>query len=61
MHAVLDILFGGQAWEDMISGLRMAVNVRVMTQHANVAFDNEREDLEQRVADCTIESQRMVG
>lgn len=34
MHAVLDILFGGPAWEDMISGLRMAVNVRVMTQHA---------------------------
>jgi type IV secretion system protein VirD4 len=35
MHAVLDILFGGSAWDDMILGLRMAVDVRVMTQHAN--------------------------
>lgn len=34
MHAVLDILFGGNAWKDMIFGLRLAVDVRVMTQHA---------------------------
>ena len=34
MHAVLDVLFGGKAWEQMIVGLRMAVDVRVMTQHA---------------------------
>ncbi|MET0559722.1 MAG: type IV secretory system conjugative DNA transfer family protein [Solirubrobacterales bacterium] len=34
MHAVLDILFGGEAWNQMIVGLRMAVDVRVMTQHA---------------------------
>jgi len=31
----LDILFGGKAWEEMIMGLRMAVTVRTMTQHAN--------------------------
>jgi type IV secretion system protein VirD4 len=35
MHAVLDILFGGKPWEEMIMGMRMAVNVRVMTQHAS--------------------------
>jgi type IV secretion system protein VirD4 len=35
MHAVLDILFGGEPWEEMIMGMRMAVNVRVMTQHAS--------------------------
>jgi type IV secretion system protein VirD4 len=34
MHAVLDILFGGKAWDSMILGLRLAVDVRVMTQHA---------------------------
>ena len=34
MHAVLDVLFGGEAWEQMILGLRLAVDVRVMTQHA---------------------------
>jgi type IV secretion system protein VirD4 len=34
MHAVLDILFGGEAWEKMIFGLQLAVDVRVMTQHA---------------------------
>jgi type IV secretion system protein VirD4 len=33
MHAVLDILFGGQAWSDMILGLNLAVDVRVMVQH----------------------------
>jgi type IV secretion system protein VirD4 len=34
MHAVLDVLFGGKAWESTILGLRLAVDVRVMTQHA---------------------------
>jgi type IV secretion system protein VirD4 len=34
MHAVLDVLFGGEAWDKMILGLRLAVDVRVMTQHA---------------------------
>ncbi len=34
MHAVLDILFGGEPWDRMILGLRMAVDVHVMTQHA---------------------------
>jgi type IV secretion system protein VirD4 len=34
MHAVLDVLFGGEAWDKMIVGLRMAVDVHVMTQHA---------------------------
>ena len=34
MHAVLDVLFGGQSWSDMILGLKMAIDVRVMTQHA---------------------------
>ncbi len=34
MHAVLDVLFGGDAWNSMIFGLRTAVDVRVMTQHA---------------------------
>ena len=34
MHSVLDILFGGQAWSDMILGLNLAVDVRVMVQHA---------------------------
>jgi type IV secretion system protein VirD4 len=34
MHAVLDVLFGGTAWDSMILGLRLAVDVRVMTQHA---------------------------
>lgn len=35
MHAVLDVLFGGDPWDQMIMGLRMAVNVRAMVQHAN--------------------------
>jgi type IV secretion system protein VirD4 len=43
MHAVLDVLFGGQPWEDMILGLTMAVDVRVMTQHAtSLAGMNEK-------------------
>lgn len=43
MHAVLDILFGGKPWEEMIMGMRMAVNVRVMTQHASALSDmNEK-------------------
>jgi len=35
MHAVLDVLYGGKPWDSMIRGLRLATNVRVMTQHAN--------------------------
>src|SRR3984957_10016233 len=43
MHAVLDVLFGGQAWADMILGLKMAIDVRVMTQHAtSLATMNEK-------------------
>ena len=34
MHAVLDVLFGGKPWDDMLLGLKMAIDVRVMTQHA---------------------------
>lgn len=34
MRAVLDILYGGPAWEEMLTGLRMAIDVHVMTQHA---------------------------
>jgi type IV secretion system protein VirD4 len=34
MYAVLDVLFGGKPWDDMILGLKMAIDVRVMTQHA---------------------------
>lgn len=35
MHDLLDVLFGGQAWDNMILGLRLAVDVRVMTQHSS--------------------------
>lgn len=43
MHAVLDVLYGGKPWDNMIRGLRLATNVRVMTQHANSLSDmNER-------------------
>jgi type IV secretion system protein VirD4 len=35
MSAVLDVLFGGKAWDSMKRGLSLATNVRVMTQHAN--------------------------
>jgi type IV secretion system protein VirD4 len=42
MYAVLDVLFGGKAWEDMVMGLRMAVNVRTMIQHAE-AFSSMNE------------------
>jgi type IV secretion system protein VirD4 len=43
MHAVLDILFGGPAWEEMIVGLQLAIDVRVMTQHAtSLASMNEK-------------------
>jgi type IV secretion system protein VirD4 len=34
MHDLLDVLFGGAAWDKMIAALQMAVDVRVMTQHA---------------------------
>jgi type IV secretion system protein VirD4 len=43
MSAVLDVLFGGAAWDQMILGLRMAVDVNVMTQHATaLASMNEK-------------------
>lgn len=43
MHDVLDVLFGGSAWDDMILGLKLAVDVRVMTQHAtSLASINEK-------------------
>lgn len=42
MHAVLDIVYGGEAWQNMLMGLRMAVDVRVMMQHAN-AFEGMNE------------------
>ena len=43
MHAVLDVLFGGKAWDNMILGLRLAIDVRVMTQHATaLAGTNEK-------------------
>jgi type IV secretion system protein VirD4 len=34
MAKVLDILHGGKAWEDMLVGLRTAVDVRTMVQNA---------------------------
>jgi type IV secretion system protein VirD4 len=34
MHAVLDVLFGGDPWNDMLLGLKMAIDVRVMVQHS---------------------------
>ncbi|MCB9844418.1 MAG: type IV secretory system conjugative DNA transfer family protein [Phycisphaeraceae bacterium] len=34
LSAVLDVLYGGQAWTDMLNALRMAVDVRVMSQNA---------------------------
>ena len=42
MHAVLDIVYGGEAWQNMLMGLRMAVDVRVMMQHAT-AFEDMNE------------------
>src|SRR3984885_11001686 len=43
MHAGLDVLFGGKPWDDMILGLKMAIDVRVMTQHAtSLATMNEK-------------------
>ncbi len=43
MYAVLDVLFGGKPWNDMILGLKMAIDVRVMTQHAtSLAGMNEK-------------------
>jgi type IV secretion system protein VirD4 len=35
MHAVLDILFGGPAWDEMIIGLGTTIDVRAMQQHAH--------------------------
>lgn len=35
MHRVVDALFGGEVWTELLDGLRGAVDVRVMTQHAN--------------------------
>ena len=34
MRDMLDILFGGEAWDQMLMGLQMATDVHVMTQHA---------------------------
>ena len=34
MNDVVEVLFGGKPWQDMLTGLRAAVDVRVMTQHA---------------------------
>ncbi len=34
MHAVLDVMFGGEAWDTMILELKTAVDVRVMMQTA---------------------------
>jgi type IV secretion system protein VirD4 len=34
MHAVLDVMFGGEAWDTMILELKIAVDVRVMMQTA---------------------------
>jgi type IV secretion system protein VirD4 len=43
MHDVLDIVYGGDAWDNMILGLKMAADVRVMTQNANaLAGMNEK-------------------
>jgi type IV secretion system protein VirD4 len=43
MYTVLDVLFGGKPWDDMILSLKMAIDVRVMTQHAtSLAGMNEK-------------------
>ncbi|MEZ5139498.1 MAG: type IV secretory system conjugative DNA transfer family protein [Acidimicrobiales bacterium] len=42
MPDVLDVLFGGKAWDDMLMGLRMAANVRTMVRHAE-AFSSMNE------------------
>jgi type IV secretion system protein VirD4 len=43
MHDVLDIMYGGEAWNNMILGLKMASDVRVMMQNANaLAGINEK-------------------
>lgn len=43
MTAVLDVLYGGKAWDSMIRGLRLATNVQVMTQHATAMSEmNEK-------------------
>lgn len=43
MHEVLDIMYGGEPWSNMITGLKMAVDVRVMQQNANaLAGMNEK-------------------
>ncbi len=43
MHAMLDILFGGPAWDDMLLGLAGAIDVRVMQQHATALVEmNEK-------------------
>jgi type IV secretion system protein VirD4 len=34
MHAVLDVMFGGEAWDNMLIEMRTAVDVRVMIQTA---------------------------
>ncbi len=43
LSAVLDVLYGGQAWTDMLNAMRMAVDVRVMGQTATaLASMNEK-------------------
>ena len=44
MYEVLDVLFGGDPWENMIRGLGLAVDVRVMMQHRDLSLFDERED-----------------
>jgi type IV secretion system protein VirD4 len=43
MHAVIDCLFGGPAWDEMIIGLGTTIDVRAMQQHATaLATMNEK-------------------
>src|SRR5690606_27294729 len=39
LHVVLDAMFGGEAWENMLMELRTAVDVRVMVQTATALGD----------------------
>ena len=72
MHAMLDILFGGPAWDEMLVGLAGATDVRVMGQHATALVNMNAKTLDsvrqvarssleawtgQRVARATAESE----
>jgi type IV secretion system protein VirD4 len=46
MHAMLDILFGGAAWDEMLVGLAGAVDVRVMQQHATALVNMNEKTLD---------------